>query len=98
MITAVPSPIAVTTPEVVTVATELLLDDQVTDLLAASDGVMVAVSVKVSPFLREAEVLLRVTEVTEFAFHTAYNSHWRFLHTLHRHYILRCRSKKLPNL
>ena len=57
MITAVPSPTAVTTPEVETVATEVLPDDQVTDLLAASDGAMVAVSVKVSPFLREANYL-----------------------------------------
>ena len=45
VIVAVPAFFAVTTPEVETAATVVLLDDQVTDLSDAFDGFTVAVSV-----------------------------------------------------
>ena len=49
VIVAVPAAFAVTTPEDETAATEVLLEDQVTDLSVALDGVTVADSVWVSP-------------------------------------------------
>ena len=45
VIIAVPAAFAVTTPEDDTVATDVLLDDQVTDLSVAFEGVIVAVRV-----------------------------------------------------
>ena len=43
----------------------MLLDDQITDLSVAFEGVTVAVSVWVSPTVMERDVLLRLTPVTE---------------------------------
>ena len=65
VIVAVPAAFAVTTPEEDTVATEVLLEDQVTDLSVAFEGVIVAVSVCVSPTVMDIEVLFRLTPVTE---------------------------------
>ena len=45
MMVAVPADLAVTTPEDETVATEVSVDDQFTDLFVALDGVTVAVNV-----------------------------------------------------
>ena len=56
VITAVPSPTVLTKPEE-TVATELLLDDHVTDLFAALEGVTVAVSEKTVSGSHVSEVL-----------------------------------------
>jgi hypothetical protein len=64
VIVAVPAALAVTKPEDETVATEVLLEDQVTDLSVAFEGVTVAVSVWVSPSVIESDVLLRLTPVT----------------------------------
>ena len=64
MIVAVPAAFAVTTPEEETVATDVLLEDQVTDLSVAFEGVTVAVRVCVSPTVIESDVLLRLTPVT----------------------------------
>ena len=64
VIVAEPAALAVTKPEEETVATEVLLEDQVTDLSVALDGVTVAVSVCVSPTVIESDVLLRLTPVT----------------------------------
>ena len=63
VIFAVPGATAVTLPPL-TVATELLLVLQYTVLLVASEGLMVAVRVEVSPVVRLSEVLSRVTPVT----------------------------------
>ena len=60
-----PAAFAVTTPEEDTVATEVLLDDQVTVLFVALEGVIVAVSVCVSPTIMLRDVLFRLTPVTE---------------------------------
>lgn len=65
VIVAVPADLAVTKPEEETVATEVLLDDQVTDLFVALEGVTVAVSVWVSPTVMDRDVSLRVTPVTD---------------------------------
>ena len=62
---AVPAAFAVTTPELETVATEVLLEAQVTDLSVALEGVTVAVSVSVSPTVMERDVLFKLTPVTE---------------------------------
>ena len=64
VILAVPAAFAVTTPEEDTVATDVLSDDQVTDLLVAFEGVTVAVSVCVSPAVMDRVVLFRETPVT----------------------------------
>ena len=56
VIVALPAAFAVTTPEVDTVATLVLFDDQVTDLSVALDGVTVAVSVRVVPVFIVSEV------------------------------------------
>ena len=45
-------------------ATELLLDDQVTDLFAAFEGVTVAVSTKTVSGSHVSEVLFKETPVT----------------------------------
>ena len=65
---AVPAAFAVTTPEEETVATVVLLDDQVTDLSVALDGVTVATNVWESPSVNVNEVLSRLTPVTEIVF------------------------------
>ena len=65
VIVAVPAAFAVTTPEEETVATEVLLEDQVTDLSVAFEGVIVADKVWVSPTVMDMDVLLRLTPVTE---------------------------------
>ena len=65
VIVAVPAAWPVTTPEEETVATDLLLDDQVTDLLVAFEGVIVAVRVCMSPIVIVNEVLSSVTPVTD---------------------------------
>ena len=65
VIVAVPSFLAVTTPELETVATEVLLDDQVTDLSVAFEGDTVAVSVPVSPTVMDILLWFRVTPVTD---------------------------------
>ena len=62
---AEPAALAVTTPEVETVATEVLLEDQVTALLVALEGETVAVRVAVLPSSRLNEVLSKETPVTE---------------------------------
>ncbi len=64
MIVAEPAAFAVTTPEEETVATDVLLEDQVTDLSVALEGVTVAVNVWVSPTVIDSEALLRLTPVT----------------------------------
>lgn len=62
---AVPAATGVTTPAVLTVATEVLLDDHVTFLLQAPDGVAVAVSVEVlPPQVSDSVLLLSDSEVT----------------------------------
>jgi copper chaperone CopZ len=66
VIVAVPVATGVTMPEPLTVATEGLLDVQVTSLFVASDGLTVAVSVPVAPLTaNESVVGLRLTSVTE---------------------------------
>ena len=60
-----PAAFAATTPEDETVAMEVLLEDQVTDLSVALDGVTVAISVWVSPTVIESDALFRLTPVTE---------------------------------
>ena len=65
VLVAVPAAFAVTTPDVDTVAIDVLLDDQVTDLSVALEGVTVAVSVCVSSTVMGKDVLLRLTPVTE---------------------------------
>ena len=64
VIVAVPAFLAVTTPEVETVATVVLLDDQVTLLFVALDGDTVAVSVCVWPSVSVRLVWFRLTPVT----------------------------------
>ncbi len=56
VIVAEPAAFAVTTPEEETVATEVLLDDHVTVLSVALDGLTVAVRVFVSPTSMLSEV------------------------------------------
>jgi hypothetical protein len=68
VIDALPGVFAVTTPEEETVATEVLLDDHVTDLLVALEGVTVAISVSVFPSVKVNDVLFRLTPVTEITF------------------------------
>ena len=63
VIVAVPGPLAVTRPELLTVATLVLLDFQVTFLLLVLRGVSVAVSWSVCPVFSVAEVLLSDTPV-----------------------------------
>ena len=65
VIVEVPAAFAVTTPEEDTVATEVLLDDHVTDLSVAFDGNTVAVKVSVSPTVMDRELLFRLTPVTD---------------------------------
>jgi len=65
VIVAEPVPTPVTTPDELTAATEVLLEDQVTDLLVALDGETVAVSVVEPPTGTVAEVGETVTPVTE---------------------------------
>ena len=64
VIVAVPAALAVTTPLEDTVATEVLLDDHVTDLSVAFDGNTVAVKVSVSPTVMDNELLFKLTPVT----------------------------------
>ena len=64
VIVAVPAFFAVTTPSEDTVATVVLFDDQVTDLLEAFDGFTVAVSAWVSPSVKVSKVLSSITLVT----------------------------------
>ena len=64
-IVAVPVALAVTTPLDETVATEVLLEDQVTDLLVALEGLTVALRDPVFPTRRLIDVLSRETPVTE---------------------------------
>ncbi len=59
---------AVTNPDDETVATEVLLEDQVTDLSVALDGVTVADNAWVSPTVMVREVWLRLTPVTAIGF------------------------------
>jgi len=65
VIVALPAATAVTRPVELTVATEVLLDDQVTAVLVALLGAMVAVSCCVAPVANVADVGLTVTPVTE---------------------------------
>ena len=65
VIVALPAAFAVTTPEVETVATDVLLEDQVTVLFVAFEGDTVAVRVCVSPTLIDSDVLFKLTLVTE---------------------------------
>ena len=51
-----PAAFAVTRPDEETVATDVLLDDQVTDLFVALEGLIVAVRVCVSPSVMDREV------------------------------------------
>lgn len=64
VIVAVPAAIAVTKPDVLTVATAVLLDDHVTPVTVAFDGTSVAVSCCVPFTARLALVGLTVTPVT----------------------------------
>ena len=68
VIVASPGATAVTTPLELTVATEVLLDSQVTSLIVASFGEIVAVSVFVSPATISHSVGSTVTLVTATAF------------------------------
>ena len=61
---AVPAATPVTTPKVLTVATELLLEDQVMFLFVALDGATVAVSCWVDPTTTEADAGVTLTPVT----------------------------------
>ena len=63
VIVALPNPTAVIVP-LLTVATEGLLEVQVTDLSVASAGNTVAVKVSVWPSVKSIEVLSNVTLVT----------------------------------
>ena len=65
---AAPADLAVTTPVLDTEATVVLLDDQVTDLSVASEGVTVAVKDTSSPSVKERLALSRVTPVTGITF------------------------------
>ena len=67
VIVAEPAAFAVTTPVDNTVATEVLLDDQVTVLSVALDGDTVAIRVWVSPTSIVNDVLFRLTPVTGIA-------------------------------
>ena len=60
---AVPGPLAVTRPELLTVATLVLLDFQVTFLFMVVLGVTVAVSCSVWPVFNVADVLFSETPV-----------------------------------
>jgi hypothetical protein len=64
VIVAFPADCAMTTPEEDTDATEVLLDDHVTDLSVAFDGETVAVKAYVSPSARVNEDLSKFTFVT----------------------------------
>ena len=75
VIVALPADLAVTTPELETVAIEVLFDDQVTDLSVAFDGVTVAVSVCVSPSVIVSVVLSRLTPVTDITFAFTVTAH-----------------------
>ena len=61
---AVPAALAVTNPELLTVAMLVLLEDHVTDLFVALLGVIVAESCLVFPTIRDAEVALSEMPVT----------------------------------
>ena len=65
---AVPWATAVTLPFASTVATDELLEDQVTVLFVALSGFTVAVSVRVSPVFRIVEVMSNVTDSTAMTF------------------------------
>jgi hypothetical protein len=65
VIVAEPAAFAVTSPDEDTVAIDVLLEDQLTDLSVALEGVTVAVSVCVSPTVMESDVLSRLIPVTE---------------------------------
>ena len=65
VIVADPAAFAVTTPDVDTIAIDVLLDDQVTDLFVAFDGLTVAVRVAVLPSSNERDVRSRETPVTD---------------------------------
>ena len=79
VIVAEPTVLAVTTPELDTVATLVLLEDQVTFLFVELDGATVAVRVSVSPGARVNEVLSSVTPVTEITFAVTVNEQVAFL-------------------
>ena len=64
VIVAEPTAFAVTTPKEETVATEVLLDDQVTDWSVALDGVTIAVNASDSPSVNEIVLLSKTTPVT----------------------------------
>ena len=68
VIVALPAFLPVTTPSEETVATLVLLDDQVRDLFVASEGYTFAVSVEESPTLNVKDVLVRPTLVTGISF------------------------------
>ena len=76
VIVAVPAAFAVTKPSEETKATEVLLDDQVTDLSVASEGSTVAVRVSVSPSVIEREVLSRLIPVTLIVLLTTVTKHF----------------------
>ncbi len=65
---AVPADFAVTVPLDDTVATEVLLDDQVTSLLVAFEGLTVATSCEDSPSVNVIVVCESNTPVTEYTF------------------------------
>ena len=79
VIVALPATLAVITPVEETVATEVLFDVHVTDLSVALDGVIVAVSVSVSPTTIDKEVLSKLTPVTEMVFSLTVMEHVAFL-------------------
>ena len=64
VIVAVPTPTAVTSPEELTVATDVSLEDQVTLLLVAVVGFIVAASCVVPPVFNVIAVLLSDTLLT----------------------------------
>ena len=68
---AVPAAMPVTVPPEVTVATEVLLLDQVTVLFSAFEGLTVAERVSEAPTSMVVEALFREMEVTFIAVHRA---------------------------
>lgn len=75
VIVAVPTFLAVTSPSEDTVTTEVLLDDHVTLLLVALDGLTLAVNSDVSPSFSVIEVLDRETPVTFITFALTVTEH-----------------------
>ena len=75
VIVVLPADLAITIPEEDTSATDGALEDHVTDLSVAFDGVTVAVSDWVSPSVIVRVVLSRLTPVTDMTFALTVTAH-----------------------